>query len=275
MNYATLYVWHIASGGALGISHGAVEVDQPPTYITWLGERFRQSPEWLRGWIFQDDAGQFGYVPDHTVKIPLFDAGAPFGLDGVAMSDWWRMRRLTNPAYHLISKTVNCDGTVVEALLAGGAAAYAEPPRNILYQGSATLLRWAQLVKQAMADVTDAYRYAEAGPAPVNAGGLWTLAEWKQHSARGGMTMRMEQVHKIDKLLEQYHRDDRTGSERFGILCKILVQAVDHLRHKPHSDRRPAVQALCAQVLAHIQALNAGDTIGGHPKTERRMSIII
>jgi hypothetical protein len=243
-----------------GAGHGAVKVDAPKCYVTWLRDAVRSdNPGWSAGWEKGHDDIEFGDVA-HTVALPLLDRQHRFGLSGNAISDWWTRRREQDPHYHLLSRRHNCDGTVVEALLAGGAEGYAPPPNNLVYQGSATLLKWARALSDGITKATNAFSAGARLPPKPDArlkGELWNLADWKTLSAAGALAVRRQQILEIDRLLAQYHQAHHNGRQRFRILCGILIQAASHLVNKPHSPRRDAVLQLYWRVHGLVEAASA------------------
>lgn len=200
----------------LGAGHGSVEFNRPrAAYITWLG-----SDMWdqiIAGtWDYANDLNHFGGNYEE-IRIPLRDRETHCGLSADAMLEWWDARKRDAPWYWMISKTRNCDATVVLALIAGGAEAYVPSPTNIVYQGAASLLRWAKDLRARMLNleklIAGAANVVQAavlggGWLPNNTGAfmpeIWSVSEWKKRSSVT-LGMRREQVAAIDVLLAQYH----------------------------------------------------------------------
>jgi hypothetical protein len=273
MPNATVNIWWFADWmlpQQTGAGHASLSLDDPQTgadvYITWLGGEMHD--EVVQGTrTLADDCQHFGWNHEE-IKIPLRDAQHQVGLDAAAICAWWARRRTQQPAYHLVSPENNCDGTVVQALIAGGGEHFVRCPMTLTYyRGARTLRTWANDLKEEITRL----RGSPLATAKValSEGGGWVPAnhvmppeEWKRVSNAGKFAVRKEQVAAIDKLLAQYQQqlvgvdgDDAGVNQARSLLMQILTLALDHLKHKPHSARRPAVLTLGRQVYDAVQRL--------------------
>lgn len=214
-----------------------------------------------------------------------------FGLDLEAIWAWWFQILILDPAdprrsYCKVatmgSRSTNCCGMVGRALQQGGLGAYAAPPTNIFYQGSASLLRWVEKASRRI-DALNTQRRSimasveYAAVQPFNDGNqaadfhgfcdLPSLEDWKRRSAvqegfRTGFARRKEQIAEIDRLLPLYHaaraaahghvaatpvlQQDQAPADTdwMSLMTQIHDQCFRHLAEKPTSDRRRAVLGL-------------------------------
>lgn len=256
----------------LGAGHGSIHVPgNPGLYITWLdGDEDMRSEQKrepntpleriIRGtWRFDDDLMKFGGGYDE-ISIPMADEHTPIGLDRGGIEPWWNRRKANRKAYHMISRKHNCDGTVAQALRAGGGERYVKAPLNILYTGATTLRNWATQLSErinfARRAVQEARVVLEAAlPNPRRRERVWSLEEWKRHSAAGALSVRREQVAEIDTQLRQYHTPGRGGAVEMDLLLRMLYLAVDHLKKKRQSQRRWAVAQLGYLLVDRIRAI--------------------
>lgn len=267
MGQAHVRVWWLAKNRLakqLGAGHGSVELvgrtrngSSSAEYITWAdgGNANRYS--------YANDVNTYGHE-DWMHTIPLRDPNNALscGLDGEAMQAWWNDIKTQNPSYRLVSKTNNCDGVTVGALLAGGAASYApEPTKFLYYQGARTLMEWVSDVAASVNVWDSRLRQAkEVLQFPKltkrnlrlrsqrGLDELPSVAEWKAMSyVRFGR--RREQVAKIDQYLTDFWEAERTYTQgaffvayyKRMALLRILHQVYLHITLKPNSNRHNAV----------------------------------
>lgn len=248
---------------------------------------------------FQQEKNDRG-DPSLTIDITVANAKASgqaknfYGLFTKEIEQWWQGLMALPPEhprrqFRLLStgsdaNLRNCCVTVVEALKIGGLETYAEPPTNIVFQGSNTLVRWVRecqaridelntqrnlIISQPDWQVTPALHNGVAQPDLADEYDLPTLPVWKKlsevkASLRTGLARRHEEVARIDVLLPQYHAARAARSQPhavpwFTLLTQIQQQCFMHLAGKPTSVRRAAVMGLAKQVLAIVQGFkNAG-----------------
>jgi hypothetical protein len=79
--------------------------------------------------------GEYGLSAHARIKLPLVGTRPPnlaeahhFGLFGRGIGAWWTERKASGDGYRFLSATINCSGTVAEALDAGGAGAFSDKP---------------------------------------------------------------------------------------------------------------------------------------------------
>jgi hypothetical protein len=206
--------------------------------------------------------------PNWTIELPALvfkrRKGRSFlhhGVDVEQIVQFWENRRLTMESYTLLSTKENCTGCVVEALRAGGLDNYLKHPNNWFVQDARTLLTWAngamERIKLAnerqqkidsMMETLVAKHLDWVGQIGTNLiGTIPSLQEWKTESDQKlsfrAVARRIEQVKRLDRLIEEYHKtNDRLI--RLGCLVKMLTQIALHLTLKPNSDRRLAVERL-------------------------------
>lgn len=215
-----------------------------------------------------------------------------FGIDANAISVWWMdmlnldpdsPQRQYRKFARMGSDATNCCGMIGRALQIGKLDAYADPPKNLFYQGSSTLIRWVNSAVERInflnesrqkIMITRGYRDASGFPwgdqqDDFNGSAeMPSLKEWLHHSAvqetlKTGLARRKEQIAEIDRLLPQYHLareryrqlkkiEDTALSANLDdanvawqkILVSIYEQCFKHLAYKPNSDRRGAVLSL-------------------------------
>lgn len=212
------------------------------------------------------DANGEGVEANHRIWVPCksptgYRTGENiWGLNAGDIETWWRALMNLAPGhprrnYQALSTKYNCNAAVVEALRVGGLAAYAAPPKNYFFQGTATLIDWvdranAQIVKlnelanrifrQLKEDAVD-LEQEQAIP---------TLEAWKRESKAGLLARRREQVEQIDRLLPLYHsaKAEDKRDEALAVLAQIQVQVYSHMANKQQSVRHHAVLALAKKV---------------------------
>lgn len=219
-----------------------------------------------------------------------------FGIDANAITTWWieilnldpnDPRRQYRKFAKMSSETTNCCGMVGRALQIGRLDAYASPPSNLFYQGSASLIRWVnaanvriKFLNKSRSELLSSKAYRETAHFPwgdqqEDFGGwseMPSVEDWLRHSAvkeslRTGFARRKDQILEIDKLLPKYHSAranykrlkgaaaspldsdlDQAHVEWEKLLLAIYEQCFRHLADKPFSDRRVAVMSLTKNV---------------------------
>lgn len=218
------------------------------------------------------EAHELGIVapPQYQINVPVFTHPAPgpddnmFGLNAELIARFWK-NLLALPAgdskrrYGVFSPTQNCNGVVVEALLAGGLGMYADPPSNYVYQDARTLLRWVEEACGTIDKLNRQYRKiaksqagGRQGALPINERRIPTLTEWKASSNEGiaWYARRTDQVASLDELIPIYHQAKSVNNHWLvtRTLLKMTVSIYDHLVNKPNSDRRQAMLNLAKRV---------------------------
>jgi hypothetical protein len=256
-------------------------------------------------WTFEKDKKamkKYGQAePNHTIELPTMilnrrrggSSSLHHGVDVEAIKQFWEIRRANMESYTLLSKKENCTGCVVEALRAGGLDNYLKHPNNWFVQDARTLWSWANaaverinltnqrqqkidLMMEKLITKQSAW-VAQMGTNTI--GEIPSLQEWKTESDQNvsfrAVARRIEQVKRLDKLIEEYHKTNGRLN-RLGCLVKMLTQIFLHLTLKPNSDRREAVERLGVRTyLAFWDLLTPGvdsDSDNGLEDVRRRSS---
>jgi len=220
----------------------------------------------------EDDYREWVAMPESTVYIPglgATTAGIYFGLLAGEMIDWYQGFQRTN-RYTLVSPTNSCAGAATGALLAGGAAGFADALKGNIYLLPNEVRNWAIRVRDELlwlngrmavilpeADAANAAGRLGATPnGSTVQNGLWTYAAWESASwVKIGL--RSGEVGKIDKALKQYHSLDWASQrvEQYVELARIARGIAHHLVETPNSNRKPAMLRLALQVNGVLQEL--------------------
>lgn len=230
-----------------------------------------------------------------SIGIPLKDTDNVFGLDVDAIHGWWfdilnmppddprRMTGYKKLATMNSGGPTNCCGMVGRALQIGHLDAYADPPSNLFFQGSSSLVRWVKKATDRINKLNNGRRHilmnAEhafaksliLGNQQMDFNGecdLPNLEQWKKVSeVKAGITTgaarRKEQLLEIDNLIPQYHMARMMFKSMRGTfpdpvtanlnpanslwqknLIEIYEKTIEHLTFKPSSDRRGAMLSL-------------------------------
>lgn len=197
-----------------------------------------------------------------------------WGLNTTAIESWW-IDLMNLPVghprrnYRAVSKSKNCNATVVEALRVGGLSVYAKPPKNFVFQGTATLVKWVNAAVQKI-DLLNRQVEGWFNKLGVARERNWldqytipSLAEWKSDSrvsARRSRSFarRKEQVAEIDRLLPIYHQQINRPDFDAALETLILIQeqVYSHLSTKPNSDRRQPMGILAMKIYYVIAQLS-------------------
>jgi hypothetical protein len=252
-------------------------------YITWLaggkgpikacfpsseGKASKQVNNWTlaKDMIVMADWGQA--EPNRTIELPTLvrdrkkgRSSLHHGVDVEQIEKFWEIRRANTTRYTLMSTKENCTGCVVEALRAGGLDNYLKHPNNWFIQDARTLWTWANDAVERIKLANERQQKIDAMMEKLtNKHGTWaaqmqmhtnptipSLQEWKTESDQNikyrAVARRIDQVKRLDKLIEEYHKNNDSLT-RLGCVVKMLTQIALHLVLKPNSDRRLAVERL-------------------------------
>ena len=199
---------------------------------------------------------------------------AYWGLNLNAITEAWEAY-LKNPAngYKYTSKTHNCAGVVTQMMLKGGAEAYSklksisfwrdpEDVRVDVENLAEALLTLNQATWRFRTDMMASQLYMRVGlvDCPYSmVNDLWSVEEFKANSkSPNTMSLRRDQVAKIDAILADYHRAGRwshkeTFTKKLTALVKMFKYILDHREKKPTSDRRIGVDSLGVQILKVLE----------------------
>src|SRR5262245_28709187 len=99
---------------------------------------------------YQADCKLMKMPANFTYDVPVIDfPGRRFGVSVHLMERFWKRLLALPPGhprrrYARLSIHSNCAAVVVDALRAGGLDLFAKPPKNLIYQGTHTLVEWVQ-----------------------------------------------------------------------------------------------------------------------------------
>ena len=183
-----------------------------------------------------------------------------WGLNATAIERWWIALMNLPPGhprrnYKALSTKYNCNAAVVEGLREGGLSVYATPPKNFVFQGTATLVKW---VNAAVLKINLLNSHADAifdriSKSTINLNEIQTipsLAEWKSDSHVGTFARRKEQVAEIDRLLPIYHSAKNRNDLAAALETLVLIQeqVYSHISTKPNSDRAKPMLRLAGKI---------------------------
>lgn len=238
----------------------------------------------------QDRMGTtFPVGANYRIEIPCksptshLDGKNMWGLNTTAIESWW-IDLMNLPVghprrnYRAVSKSKNCNAAVVEALRVGGLSVYAKPPKNFVFQGTATLVRWVNAAVQKIELLNGQaellYNHVGLVQVGLNEMTIPTLAKWKSDSrvsARKTLSFarRKEQVAEIDRLLPIYHRQKANNELNAALETLILIQeqVYSHLITKPNSQRRQPMVNLAITIYYEIGALSTPSILNPSPQT--------
>ena len=230
------------------------------------------------------EAGMTEAPPNYSFDVPVYHLPARnpddnlFGVSGRRIERFWKKLLALPPGhskrhYGALSTKQNCNGVVVEALLAGGLWMYATPPDNTIYQDARTLMRWVKKASERCHEMNEQHKLivlsqrqaGEDGPRPLlgDQRRIPTPQQWQQESEEGiaWYGRRKEQIALLDGIIRDYHsakaKNDR--KKMFRLLLEMQTQIYDHLVRKPKSDRRAAVLSLAKRVYVVIEDLLTAD----------------
>lgn len=197
-------------------------------------------------------------------EIPcLGQAGKAFGLNATAIWKWWQVfSAAPTNWYKLMSKNQNCAGVAALALRAGGAGAFAKPPKAMLFMDPNQVRDWVIKVKNRIDAMNLKENATHAGYTPAfttsdTAMEIMTLNEWKTKSAEGvsKLALRSSQIKKIDDQMAKYWKITwPPGGDEFEEKKDMLVDLMDlihvYLAERAGHKREPAVLLLGEQALA-------------------------
>lgn len=183
--------------------------------------------------------------PHHKIYLPGMGAtGTKAGLNLKAIYEWFEIfSNSPQLKYKFASKTINCSGVVLMALLKGGGSAFATKPSAKLFIDPNQVRIFAEQIGVTLTDLNANATEIEKLAAFTNAPkytqdlsmDLISYQDWKTKTDLGKFTGRSH-VAKIDDALKQYHQGKLTLQkvELLGKLLKaVRKHTVDH-----HSSRR-------------------------------------
>ena len=235
--------------------------------------------------------GQVYKPPDEIVTLPAHTE-SDLGIDTEKIFYWWKSYagrivdknqglavgdRVVHNRFKMVSRHLNCAGTVYLALRVGGATYFKGRTHVKLYADGEGVINWAKKVKTAIEELNQAATTTKARYESKraefqrkigrnqqrNPDDLPTLDEWKAISYVGVMARRKEQIADMDRELQIYHTlswdNDHHIEQKARALGNIMRSAEEHARLKPMSDRSHAVSYLLSkawEVMEKRLALN-------------------
>jgi len=209
---------------------------------------------------------------ESKIKLPaLQHMRGDWGLPIKPIMRWWNGFQATTPDYQALSTNNNCAGVALLALEAGGAGAFLPLPSIFIYAEPVQVERYAiglrsvieqtEIATRTLAD--DIAAAKKSGALKPLAGeikdGMWTVAEWKKHSALGPMQPRSSTIRDIDDALAKYHgkswATDYQG--KFTAFVKMFRSIAKHRQAKGESARSSAVLTLGQQAIATLKGDSA------------------
>lgn len=223
---------------------------------------------------YDDEADDiWGQWPQVIVTVPALNGTRAdrLGVDLNRMVAWAaRFKNSDEFNYTFVSKSQNCAGVAVRALVAGGGEAFGalggNHSKGTLYMLPNDAQRWAEAVSRGidltnnmLADLRNRTAHLPAGPID-----LMSVANWKSTSAvswsiRGRMTAA------IDSALRTFHENRWTDGfpAKLAALVVIVRNVHDHLRTE--SRRNDAYLELAREVMGVVGWLARGGDAAWSP----------
>jgi len=210
---------------------------------------------------YRGDSEAMGEPANEKQLVPAMQETGTFGLDVVAMYDWWRVfAQYNRSGWSMLRR--NCSSVVAKALMAGGAEKYVKAPKTAIWTPNA-VYNWAKK----LADVIDVMVQSgiemrddvQARRTDWDDLPLWSVDEFKTRSDLGKFKVRSSEIKKIDAALGRYHAA-KTGGLDGGreVAAAALFKAIhEQMASNPDSKRRDAIVALGKQFLRETADLNA------------------
>ena len=226
--------------------------------------------------------GEWGQSAQERIRLPLVgtqskDGAAAhyFGLYGEGIGVWWAERKGSHVGYRYLSATINCSGTVTEAMVAGGANVFSAKPAAPIVSPNA-VRNWSVNLRARFDTLNANFRECIAR---VNASTYPIVMHERDNVApelldvasyldRAGAADNAEQ-RKIEAALRAYHQTPWGApitSATYRVKVTQLVAIVDathaSLGQFPTASQSPrygAMLVLCAQIAHKL------DTVGDPP----------
>jgi len=211
---------------------------------------------------FQNDVDAMGgHQPNKTVNIFSLQDNS-FGLDIKAMHTWWKVFSHAASTNWSMAKR-NCASVVAKCLMAGGAAAYAKPPKVPIWTPQA-VYSWSKQVRDKI-DKLNASAKAVMDRRQMADRDFhrtpWSVEEFKKKSSAGRFATRYSELKAIDSALGAFHslplsqRDRNSFEDKIGAVGSVMVAIHEQLVTHPDSKRLTAVVTLGMQLLWSMKEL--------------------
>lgn len=212
---------------------------------------------------FLGDVEAMGVGPNKTVDISSLQDYS-FGLDVKAMYTWWKVFSHAASTNWSMAKR-NCSSVVAKCLMAGGAAAYAKPPKvpmwtpQVVYSWSKEVRHKVDKLNASAKFVMDRKQMAERDFHRTP----WSVEEFKNKSSAGRFATRYSDLKAIDSALRAFHslplsqRDRNSFEDKIGAVGSVMVAIHEQLVAHPDSKRLSAIVTLGMQLLWCMKELEA------------------
>ena len=226
--------------------------------------------------------GEWGQSAQVKIRLPLVvtqaKAGAHahhFGLFGEGIAVWWAARKESHAGYRFLSATINCSGTVAEAMVAGGADVFSARPNAPIVSPTA-VRNWSDQLRERFDTLNTNFRECigrvnvSTNPFVMHARGNVAdeLLDVGVYLNRAGAADNAEQ-RQIESALRTYHQTPWGApitSDTYRVKVTQLVAIVDAIHTSlgqfPAANASPrygAMLVLCAQIARKL------DTVGDPP----------
>lgn len=197
--------------------------------------------------------------PDAIIEIPgMCQEGTLWGLNILQMVEWW-MRWKPNQTYRMVSTTNNCSGAVWQALVAGWAGHFVNPPRHPVFVTPLHVSAWSNSLAERLNSLNSRTRSMDdAASAFISKlpklsvyqykGNVMSVDTWKQISALNLTQPRSPMVRNIDSSLSAYHNASGDMDKYFA-LANVMDAICQFHDSKPDSKRTSAVFFLAKDVI--------------------------
>lgn len=208
----------------------------------------------------------WGKRPEVIVSVPALSSARQtrLGINLNKMIHWAiHFKHSTEFNYTFVSRSQNCAGVVVRALVAGGGDAFAvfggNHAKGNIYMTPNDAQRWSEAVLRGITEVNrmlEVLRNATAHLPPGRTE-LMLHRDWKRTSA-ASWTIRGSQTRTIDKALETYHQKNWLNGypAKLEALVSIIHSIREHMRRE--SKRDAAYLELANQVVGVVGLLARG-----------------
>ncbi len=222
--------------------------------------------------------GEYGLSAHERFKMPLVGTRTKdlavahhFGLFGRGIGAWWAARKASHEGYRFISATINCSGTVAEALDAGGATAFNRKPGGFVVTPTA-VRNWTEEINASLSALNAKFRQcldrlnASTVPAVVQARNNVAneLLDPGIYLNRAGEPDNPFQ-RAIDGALRKYHQTpwgaEITGEvftakiEQLATIVENIHAGVGEYQLASTSPRYATMLVLCGQIAAKLDAV--------------------
>lgn len=232
--------------------------------------------------------GKIAKMPKIIILPGEGEDGNQFGLNLDNIILWWEAvtyghRNGSLGQFKLYSKHKNCASMVIAALRIGGASLFGKRVKNLIANTPANAETYAENIRVGILKANNASKNKSMSGIdkwfgdfktknltsndkkklfsnfPEDGSRLMSYDQWYELSyVRALFANRNEQVKHIDKCLKKFHEPRRreNGETEETLVGEMLLEASDHLRTKPGSNRRMAMLYFFSHLMKYVNSRN-------------------